>query len=146
MKKLIDDGRGSPAATLGCGLRYRPRLKPLSDEDIHIAHLLVDLDQRSFERIAVQYAGADADAFHAELFRYLFGQRRLSRLAADYGQIDPGCGQAPGESEPYHSEPASYHAIASFQVIKIVCHGYIVLLHFIISVNPKHGNVPYRAF
>ncbi len=30
MKRLIDDGRGSPAATLGSGLRYRPRLRPLS--------------------------------------------------------------------------------------------------------------------
>ena len=30
MKKLIDDGRGTSAAVLGSGLRYRPRLRPLS--------------------------------------------------------------------------------------------------------------------
>ena len=30
MKKLIDDGHGASAAALGSGLRYRPRLKPLS--------------------------------------------------------------------------------------------------------------------
>ena len=30
MKKLIDDGRGTPAAALKSGLRYRPRLRALS--------------------------------------------------------------------------------------------------------------------